>query len=98
MTDKYDRNGKPLELMEWAKLMENTEYKIVAQNQLANGKFVSTVWLGLDHDFTMKGPPLIFETMVFPERGDFHELDVRRYSTETEAKQGHVRMVKKWAK
>jgi len=27
--------------------------------------WVSTVFLGLDHNFSSKGPPVVFETMVF---------------------------------
>jgi hypothetical protein len=77
--------------------MENPEYKIVKQDTLANGKFVSTVWLGLNHNFG-RGKPLIFETMIFPHEGEWHELDVQRYATETEAKEGHARMVRKWSK
>lgn len=93
----FDRSGYPLELLEWAKLVENKEYKIVLQETLPNGKWVSTVWLGLDHQFG-KGPPLIFETMVFPKEGDYRDSDCERYSTEEEALKGHEAMVEKWSK
>src|SRR3990167_7234062 len=51
MNDKFDKQGKPLTLKEWAKLLENSEYKRVAETTLPNGKWVSTVWMGLDHNF-----------------------------------------------
>ena len=63
--------------------------------------FVSTVWLGMDHGLSCEGPPLIFETMVFEAAeghawfGPYHE-DVGeqwRYSTETQAREGHAVMV-----
>lgn len=100
MTDKYRRDGTPYPegdkgLIEWGKDCEKREYKIVAQETLANGNFVSTVWLGIDHAFD-GGKPLIFETMVFPKKGNWGELDCDRYSTEAEALEGHKKMVEKW--
>ncbi len=50
---------------------------------------VSTVWLGLDHQFG-DGPPLIFETMIF---GGPHDQAQWRYSTKQEAKEGHLCVV-----
>ena len=64
------------------------------QDLLPNGKWVSTVWLGLDCQFG-EGKPLIFETMVFPEKGNFLDIDCARYSTEEEALKGHEEMIKK---
>ncbi len=49
---------------------------------------VSTVFLGLDHQFG-DGPPLIFETLVLDGKLD-GEID--RYSTWDEAAAGHVAM------
>lgn len=53
------------------------------------------VFLGLDHSFD-DGPPLIFETMVFPSESDYADLDCERYSTPAQAVAGHAAMVKKW--
>jgi len=47
---------------------------------------VSTVFLGIDHNFSGEGPPLLYETMVFG--GDLHE-GCNRYSTREEALAGH---------
>lgn len=52
---------------------------------------VSTVWLGLNHNYG-SGRPLIFETMVFGGELD-NEMD--RYSTLDEAIAGHQRMVER---
>lgn len=80
MTDKFDKNGKPIDLIEWARLIEDKDYKVIKQETLPNGKWVSTIWLGLNHVFD-DGPPLIFETMVFPAKGDYRGEDMERYST-----------------
>lgn len=89
---------------EWTEQMRKVEeklrdikYRRVAETTLPDGKWISTVWLGLDHSFDVDRP-LIFETMVFPKSGDYGELDMDRYSTEEEAKKGHKKMVAKWMK
>ena len=79
------------------------EYKRVAFTVVAEGIHVSTVWLGIDHNFTPYGPPLIFETMVFVEldtpvriRGrefPFDGTEQHRWATEAEAVAGHERVV-----
>ena len=92
----YDRNGKPINRSEFAKRHDDFEYKVLARTTLPDGRFVSTVWLGIDHAFGEQ-PPLIFETMVFPERGNWHEEDCDRYATEAEARAGHEAMVAKWS-
>lgn len=95
----YKRDGTPYPegdegLFEWGRDLGDPKKKIVKQEELPNGKFVSTVWLGLDHQFG-DGPPLIFETMVFsPDRND---EDMERYTTEEEALKGHEEMVKKYS-
>jgi hypothetical protein len=93
----YDRKGNPISDVtgEWGKLFRDPKYKRVASTLLPDGKWVSTVWLGLDHGYG-EGPPLIFETMVFPSEEIMSELDAERYSTEAEAVAGHARMVAKW--
>jgi len=62
--------------------------------------WVSTVWLGLNHNYTMRGAPLIFETMVFasaqrddPDWPGLTDFDCRRYATEEEALAGHEETV-----
>jgi hypothetical protein len=95
--DKYDKNGRPITLRQWAETFEHDpEYKRVAQTTLPDGKWVSTVWLGINYNLTEEGPLLIFETMVFESKDHLVELDIDRYSTVEEAEQGHLRMVDKW--
>ena len=105
MTEYYNRDGTPMEMMEWAKVFENPAQKRVAEDTV-NGYWVSTVWLGLNHQWDPNGPPLIFETMVFPvgkpeggrtegapDLGD--ERFCRRYSTEAEALAAHELVVER---
>lgn len=100
MSDYYNRDGTKVEggVFEWAKKLEKEEDRRVARDVLPDGKIVSTVFLGLDHNFSEKGAPLIFETMVFPNKGDASELECERYSTEQEALEGHKKIKEKYLK
>ena len=97
----FKRDGTPYTgknaLLDWGRDMGNPVYKIVKQEELPNGKWVSTVWLGLNHSWN-DGSPLIFETMVFKSKDDYSDEDMERYSTEAEAIEGHKKMVEKWSK
>lgn len=94
MLEWYNKEGKIIPIEEAVKLLEDKEYKIIKQETLPNGKWVSTVWLGLDHSFE-EGEPLIFETVCFESKGNYSEIDMDRYSTLEEAIKGHEEMVKK---
>ena len=93
----YDRDGSPLDLAEWARRFEDTDYRRVDRTVLPNGYEVSTVWLGVDHNWGGVRPH-IFETMVFPEGPSNQEAWQERYATLEEAKAGHRAAVEKWAK
>jgi hypothetical protein len=92
----YDKDGSPLELLEWAKKFEDKAYCRVALDILPDGTRISTVWLGLNHNFG-EGPPLIFETMVFdiPVNYALREREQERYSTLEEAQAGHAAILAK---
>lgn len=53
-----------------------------------DGVTVSTVFLGLDHNFGWEGPPILWETMIF---GGEHDQYQERYSSADEAEIGHER-------
>lgn len=91
MSEWYDKEGEPIEMMEWARLLEDYEYKVVGRTDLPEGLRVSTVWLGLDHGFG--GVRLIFETMVFGADGEALAEGFARYSTQEEARMGHEQTV-----
>ena len=90
----------PCDLMEWAKEIEGTTgattvgqgiYSRVVGRDTIKDVLVSTVFLGLDHNFTTDGPPILFETMAFDEGICTGEsvLYENRYSTWDEAEAGH---------
>lgn len=104
MSRFYDRAGNPMSSAEWARAYQSARDADGAPNpnrhvgweqvQDPDGRAftVSTVWLGLDHNFG-DGPPLIFETMVFAEGSPWNEW-MDRYATEEEAAAGHAEVVK----
>jgi hypothetical protein len=68
----FDRQGFPIPgddaaglppCIVWARRFEG-EGNRVAWDELPDGSYLSTVWLGIDHSFLM-GPPQLFETMRF---------------------------------
>ena len=85
--DKYYPDGSPIlddellpAFMKWAMLFEQRDgNRFVGQTKTLYGEKLSTVWLGLDHNFFSSGPPLIFETMLFAPSLD-HDAD-REYLT-----------------
>lgn len=101
--DYYNRQGQPIEMMEWSLLLHTPGYKRVALTEVCEGIEVSTVWLGLDHDFFGHGPPLIFETMIFVTLDEPIEAfgriisregtETYRYSTENQAQAHHDQLV-----
>ena len=96
MSDKYILEGKVAiptdDTIAWTTNFEDSDNRRVDRTELENGIVVSTVFLGLNHNFG-DGPPLLFETMVFPSKTDGSEIDCERYSTWEEAESGHQRMV-----
>lgn len=91
------------DVLEWGRWYETADRR-VAQDILPNdshsvdctcavcedGVRVSTVFLGLDHNFFPGGIPILFETMIFGgEHSDYQE----RYATWEQAEAGHRRVV-----
>ena len=83
-------NGKEVvpvdDVLVWGRWFEDFDRRI-ARDEVGSVT-VSTVFIGLDHQFG-DGPPLLFETLVMGGRLD-GEMD--RYSTWDEAAAGHVAM------
>jgi hypothetical protein len=92
----YDMDGNVITIEEWSRLFEGDQSdRIMEQTTLPGDVLVSTVLLGIDHNFGLGGPPIIFETMVFGPEG-MGEQDMDRYATKEQAREGHARMVTKW--
>jgi hypothetical protein len=93
-TGRYilDEHNQPVEepdLIRWAMWMESAD-RHVRDSFQGDDVRVSTVFLGLDHNHSDYGRPLLFETMVFVA-GD--GIEQERYSTWAEAEEGHARWV-----
>lgn len=78
------------DLWEWAEWFETADRRVALDE--IDGIRISTVFLGLDHNFSLlglrgKADPLLFETMVFMPDGEIG--DMNRYFTWGEAEEGH---------
>jgi hypothetical protein len=92
--DRYilDENNNPVaepDLMKWAQWLENSE-RVLQHDKLPNDVLVSTVFLGINHNWG-GGAPLLWETMIF---GGAHDQYQDRYSSINEALAGHNNAVK----
>lgn len=74
---------------EWTLAFSDTDRSIADEN--VDGYRVSTVWLGMNHEWRDGHPPLIFETMVFG--GEPWDGYMLRYTTEAQAVAGHDQLV-----
>ena len=90
-----DKTGKinMKNLLKWGKRLENFDDRKVKQEQV--GKyFISTMFLGLDHNFSEKGKPILWETGIKTEKEGWDIA--KRYSSYKEALKGHKSIVKKY--
>jgi hypothetical protein len=87
MTDKYillpDHTVLPEpDLLKWARWFETGDRRVaLTKLERPDGEYnVSTVFLGLDHAWSPLGryaPPLLFETMVFKQDGEWLDIQER---------------------
>jgi hypothetical protein len=71
---------------------EKDKERIIKKTSLPDGSEVSTVFLGLNHNYGFgNSAPVLFETMVF---GGEYDLFQERYYTYIGAEAGHERAVK----
>jgi hypothetical protein len=95
------------DLIAWAEWFETADRQVAdTRHELFR---VSTVFLGLDHRFSGKGPPILFETMAFLTTGGpvdhttlgsmlataSESIDCVRYATWEDAEIGHQAMVRR---
>jgi hypothetical protein len=94
-----DRTPVAVDMMTWARAFQRRHDKTVAGKpdpwSVANTEIgnirISTVFLGLDHNFR-GGEPILFETMIFG--GPLND-EQWRYRTYAEAERGHQDAVTK---
>jgi hypothetical protein len=86
-----DVHGKPVHEPDvecWAEWFSKNENRILRQTDIARNIWVSTVFLGVDHNYTRsgRGPPVLWETMIF---GGRHDQYHQRYTSRADALEGH---------
>ena len=87
-----DKHNKPKlceDTLKWAAWFE-THDRTVAVEDITSKIYVSTVFLGIDHNFGGGGAPILWETMIFNgARNGYSE----RYSSHKAALAGHKRVI-----
>jgi hypothetical protein len=93
-----DEHGEPVPVDDieiWGRWWQQAN-RIVAQDKDeaagAAGVMVSTVFLGLDHNFSTSGPPVLWETLVF---GGPLDGEMDRYTSRAAALAGHQAMCRR---
>jgi len=94
-----DRRPQPVhDLLEWVRWFEAND-RVVKRTEFQCGVVISTVFLGTDHRHVGRGPPLLFETMVFELSADGSDEGsddfMRRYSSWDDAVIGHAATVRR---
>lgn len=91
LDDQQNAIAEP-NVVKWAEwFCNNPGRRQVLATKVGPEAVVSTVFLGLDHNYG-DGPPILFESMVF---GGEHDSFQMRYCTMEEAKSGHEYIVSK---
>ena len=75
----------------WAEWINDDENRSVKQT-LVGETMVSTVFLGINHNWAGNKPPILYETLVF---GGPLDQEMCRYHTRDAAEAGHEAMVKR---
>lgn len=78
----------------WGQWMNDPAKRVVSQERVGR-HWISTVFLGLDHSFSEREPPILWETMVFNKESEHpcEDIDCRRYSDHESACRGHNELV-----
>ncbi len=95
MTHNYilDDNGEPVpceDVLAFGTWFGNFANRIVKQEHF-RGLWLSTVFLGIDHNFGFDGRPVLWETMVFGKSSDL-DCWCRRYQSRQDAIATHERI------
>ena len=84
MLDANHNIVEVLDVIEWATWFESADRRVMKET--IGDIELSTVFLGLNHNYSGEGKPLWFETLIFG--GEF-DGEMWRYSTYNEAVDGH---------
>jgi hypothetical protein len=88
----------PVGVMRWTRWWNRRQNRRVVRT-LVGPYRVSTVFTGLDNNWTGKGLPILFETMVYRHGNPCGHTPARsRYTTWEAALAGHNAAVREWRK
>lgn len=73
----------------WIAWMQIRQHRIIAQDRIGDIG-VSTVFLGIDHNFVDVGPPVLWETLLV---GGPRDGEIQRYQTQDAARAGHAKIL-----
>lgn len=93
-----NKRAIPCTLAEWADNRASLEKRQVDWKVIDRRYIVSTVFLGIDHNYNDDGPPLIFETMVFNVATGWMDIYCTRCSTWEEAVEMQAVAMRKYMK
>jgi len=97
MDEYYAPDGTPLTAVEWAELFDLRKETVKQaeswwhKRTVTDNGSVSTVWLGLNYNWTDWGDPEFWETMIF---GGEYDQYTWRYSSRADALDDHEDIVR----
>lgn len=89
LVDKQPVKATLMEWGRWCELDPNESGRRIEATVIGDAR-VSTVFLGIDHNWRDSGPPILFETMIF---GGEHDEYQDRCCTYDEAKVMHTKAI-----
>lgn len=106
---KADHTVEKVDLMTWARWFEGSPERVVRHDKVKDF-LISTVFLGLDYNFSRTGKPILFETMIFDnarsrtytvggrEHTTHPDVYQDRYHTYDQALKAHNKIVRELVK
>lgn len=88
-----DDQGNPVEVDHETWSTSHWQQDNTLARDIVGQILISTVFLGLNHDYGEEGPPILWETMAFAVDGDIIGEYQERYSSREAALAGHRRAV-----
>lgn len=79
----------PASMEQWAAMIEAKQHRVASST--VGEVYISTIFLGTNHNWWPNGIPLYFETMIFHGKYDGW---MQRWSTWDQAMTGHERVVR----
>lgn len=95
MNRKYilDKNNNPVpepDVVKWGIWFEQSHSRRIVEQTHIGKYWVSTVFLGIDHNYGGEGDPVLWETMIFLEDNDnWEDKYCDRYTSHKDALWGH---------